>query len=73
MSSRLGPSISFIDNEIDRIVSQIKIKDSSVNIQEIAQYIKDYYSQKYSLSINIPTKYEFIDLFCGAGGLSIGL
>ena len=73
MSSRLGPSISFVDNEIDRIVSQIKIKDSSVNIQEIAQYIKDYYSQKYSLSINIPTKYEFIDLFCGAGGLSIGL
>ena len=68
-----NPNISFISDEIDRVISRVTIKDSSVDITEIGRYIKNYYIQKYSVPSSVPNKYQFIDLFCGAGGLSVGL
>lgn len=51
----------------------IKIIDSSVDKDEIHLQLLNYYISKFRNPDLVEFQYDFIDLFCGAGGLSVGL
>lgn len=66
-------SVAFISYQLDRLFSKIKIIDNSINKDALHQQILDYYSQKAEKISSTNANFDFIDLFCGAGGLSVGL
>ena len=63
----------FISEQLESIFSKIKITDGSLDTKRIHQQLMDYYAQKFGRADSQAFKYDFIDLFCGAGGLSVGL
>ncbi len=65
--------IIFITEELNKALSKIKVIDNSINIENIKEELIKYYGDKCSRDMDRQFNYEFIDLFCGAGGLSVGL
>ncbi len=74
--NRLGQlevDLTFLMEQIENTFSKIKIIDTSLDKNEIRTQIEAYYREKFARIDNNTFQYDFIDLFCGAGGLSIGL
>lgn len=65
--------LSFIREQLSSIFSKIKITDQSLDTELVVRQLLSYYTEKYSSKSYQEGKYDFIDLFCGAGGLSVGL
>lgn len=63
----------FIADQLDSMFSKIKIIDDSVDKEGLHRQLLDYYRVKFGDPDLADFQYEFIDLFCGAGGLSVGL
>lgn len=68
-----GYNMEFISEQLEKAISKIKIIDDSVDMEKIKKSLLHYYSEKFEKWNNGYFEYDFIDLFCGAGGLSIGL
>ena len=49
------------------------IVDNSLDKRIIRDLVTDYFVQKFYREEKLQYNYDFIDLFCGAGGLSVGL
>lgn len=64
---------TFIVDQLNNVFSKIKIIDNSVDKDEIQRQLIKYYQTKFSNLDLADFHYDFIDLFCGAGGLSVGL
>ena len=58
-------------------LKKIHIVDNSINDSFFKKDIKDifikYFEKEYKYFEKCKNKYNFVDLFCGAGGLSLGL
>lgn len=59
--------------QIQAAFSKIKIIDASQDKDKVEKQILQYFKKKFVTELNAEFDYEFIDLFCGAGGLSAGL
>jgi DNA (cytosine-5)-methyltransferase 1 len=66
-------NMDFIRMKINEIIVKTRIQDSSLDKQKLGQELVDYYIQKFQSFTSNHFQYDFIDLFCGAGGLSVGL
>jgi len=64
---------SFIIEQLNKLFVKIKIIDSSLDKYEIQHQLIYYYRKKYDNLNHTDFQYDFIDLFCGAGGLSVGM
>ena len=64
---------SYQKSQIETTLSKIKIIDGSIDKEQIKKQIIDYYETKNKTFLVNEYKCDFIDLFCGAGGLSVGL
>lgn len=64
---------SFYKEQIDKSFSRITLVDDSMNLMQTKVEIEKYYEKKYADYNSDGFSYDFIDLFCGAGGLSTGL
>lgn len=65
--------MTFIRNQISSVIAKLKIMDASVDKMQLEKELINYYESKYNAFKSDHFQYDFIDLFCGAGGLSIGL
>lgn len=65
--------MEFIHEQIAKVLAKIKICDDSVNKDELEKKTVRYYTGKFDSFTAEHFQYDFIDLFCGAGGLSVGL
>lgn len=65
--------MEFIHEQIRKIIYKTKIQDGSANKEQLGKSLIDYYTKKYKAFTAEHFQYDFIDLFCGAGGLSVGL
>ena len=64
---------SYIREQIKKVFSKLKIVDESIDKEKVEKDLLEYYETKFA-EFNPPQfQYDFIDLFCGAGGLSVGL
>lgn len=63
----------YIEKQLQQSFSKIKVIDGSIDLDQVKQQMITYYREKYSDLNNLHFQYDFIDLFCGAGGLSVGL
>ena len=69
-----GLNMSFIEEQVHVAFDKLKITDNTKEISEQKELIKEYYRKKASTEPDTTKKhYEFVDLFCGAGGLSSGI
>lgn len=68
-----GYNMEFISEQLQKTISKIKIIDGSIDLEAIKKGLLDYYAEKFEKWNNGYFEYDFIDLFCGAGGLSVGL
>lgn len=64
---------TFIVNQLNDAFSKIRIIDGLVDKDEIQRQLLEYYRAKFGNTSDANFHYDFIDLFCGAGGLSVGL
>jgi len=64
---------TFIVDQLNSFFAKIKITDKSIDKDEIQRQLIDYYQAKFGNPDLADFQYDFIDLFCGAGGLSVGL
>lgn len=65
--------MSFIRGQINKVLAKTKIQDSFVDKEKIEREIIQYYDEKFHAFTPEHFQFDFIDLFCGAGGLSVGL
>lgn len=65
--------MDFIQEQIKRVCSKTKIYDASIDKDKAAQELINYYTEKFGNFTEEHFQFDFIDLFCGAGGLSVGL
>lgn len=63
----------FYIEQIKASFAKIRITDNSLNKDQLEKEIIQYYKAKFENEIASNHEYDFIDLFCGAGGLSSGL
>lgn len=64
---------TFLINQLNSSFSNIKILDQSIDKDAVQRQVVEYYRSKFSSLPAGGYLYPFIDLFCGAGGLSVGL
>ena len=64
---------AFIVEQLNSFFAKIKILDMSVDKNEVQHQLINYYQAKFGNLDLADFQYDFIDLFCGAGGLSVGL
>lgn len=70
----IGHDTSFIEKQLDIAFDRVKISDNSQEPSSQKESLKKYYLKKASAKKDISKKhYTFVDLFCGAGGLSSGI
>ena len=65
--------MNFIREQIKKVLAKTKMQDSFVDKEKIEHEIIQYYNDKFNAFTPEHFQFDFIDLFCGAGGLSIGL
>lgn len=65
--------IDFIHEQIKKVLAKTKIYDASVDKDKLEQELIQYYTDKFEAFTPEHFQFDFIDLFCGAGGLSVGL
>ena len=65
--------VAFIVEQLKSYFERIRIIDKSINKDEIQCQLINYYQAKFCSPDLTDFRYDFIDLFCGAGGLSVGL
>ena len=65
--------MDFIREQIKKVLAKTKIQDFSVDKEKIEHEIIQYYNDKFNAFTPEHFQFDFIDLFCGAGGLSVGL
>lgn len=65
--------LTYIEKQLESAFSKIKIVDKSIDKGKIKKQLLDYYQKKYCDLQDEAFQYDFIDLFCGAGGLSVGM
>lgn len=63
----------FYKTQIHDSFKKLKIVDNSINKNKMEIEILDYFRAKFEAEISAGYNYDFIDLFCGAGGLSTGI
>ncbi len=76
MLSQSNPTVldeSFIIDKLKEYFEKIRITDGSIDKDALLKELIEYYHKKFSQPEYSHAEYEFIDLFCGAGGLSVGL
>lgn len=66
-------NLDFLHEQLLLAMKKIKISDGSIDKDTVLREITAYYERKFSSLTNDAFSYDFIDLFCGAGSLSIGL
>ena len=66
-------NLSYIEEQLESAFSKIKIVDKSIDKNKVKKQLSEYYQKKYCDLQDEAFQYDFIDLFCGAGGLSVGL
>lgn len=66
-------NMDFIREQILATVQKIKVLDDSLDKDKVSRNLIKYYEKKFSSMGDDTFSYDFIDLFCGAGGLSVGL
>lgn len=71
-SNASGWDTSFVLKQLKDSFSKLKISDNSIDKAAIEAQITEYFMEKFQSLITYDWKYDFIDLFCGAGGLSVG-
>ena len=64
---------SYIANSLNEYFEKIKISGQSIDKEVLKRRLTAYYSDKFNNHFFYDKSYEFIDLFCSAGGLSVGL
>ena len=64
---------NYIEQQLQQGVSKIKLLDGSIDLEATKQQLIAYYTEKYKDLNQLHFQYDFVDLFCGAGGLSVGL
>ncbi|WP_435890111.1 DNA cytosine methyltransferase [Allofournierella massiliensis] len=64
--------MTFIREQLDKAFARIKILDNSIDVEKIKKDLLSYYTEKFS-KLEESFEFDFIDLFSGAGGLSVGL
>ena len=62
-----------ISKQIDAVTKKISVSDNSLDVNKAGKALKKYYEKKYEDFQSDEFEFDFIDLFCGAGGLSTGL
>ena len=72
-NSKKAYNLSYIEEQLEAAFSKIKIVDKSIDKNKVKKQLVDYYKKKYCDFQDEAFQYDFIDLFCGAGGLSVGL
>ena len=65
--------MEFIHEQIANVLAKIKISDDSVDKDDLEKKVVRYYTDKFNSFTAEHFQHDFIDLFCGAGGLSVGL
>jgi len=65
--------VSQIKNEFNKINFTDNVFDKEGHREKIINYFKDRLEKEINSSSKDQGKFKFIDLFCGAGGLSVGL
>jgi len=65
--------VPYIKKELEQIAKRTKIVDNSLDSANACADALNYYEKKYEDLTAFSFEYDFIDLFCGAGGLSAGL
>ena len=65
--------MDFVHEQLRTSFAKITISDGSLDLASLEKKMMRYYDAKFQVIENSSSQYEFIDLFCGAGGLSIGL
>lgn len=68
-----GNDMTFILDQLDKYFAKIKINDNSIDKAQAKEQLEKYYIDKFSAWSDGHFQFDFIDLFCGAGGLSVGL
>jgi len=71
--NRAANDLQFMLEQLAAVFSKVKVVDDSLDIELIHQQLKEYYTTKFSSPDFGKFDFDFIDLFCGAGGLSVGL
>ena len=73
----LYKSNNWREDYLNSQLNKIKIVDNSIDRVKLKKEIHDFFEIKlkkeFNEYLNLEKKYEFIDLFSGAGGLSLGL
>ena len=72
-NSKKTYNLSYIEEQLESAFSKIKIVDKSIDKNKVKKQLFEYYQKKYCDLPGEAFQYDFIDLFCGAGGLSVGL
>ena len=67
-NSKKPYNLSYIDEQLESAFSKIKIVDKSLDKIKVKRQLSDYYQKKYCNLQDESFQYDFIDLFCGAGG-----
>lgn len=65
--------MGFIHEQVKKVLSKTKINDDSVDRGRLERELVQYYDDKFESFTPEHFQVDFIDLFCGAGGLSVGL
>ena len=63
----------FVDTYLDGVFHNIRIVDESIDKNAVRDQVARYFTAKFYEEEHRQFSYDFIDLFCGAGGLSVGL
>ena len=73
MAKPINNEEGFVTQQLTHLFNKIHVIDDSIDLESIHKQIVQYYNEKFSSDSFLNFEYDFIDLFCGAGGLSVGL
>ena len=65
--------LSFIKQQVSAVSQKANVTDKSVDSEDARERLLKYYKLKFDSYDLEKFEFDFIDLFCGAGGLSVGL
>ena len=65
--------LSFIKQQVSAVSKKANVTDKSIDSENVKERLLKYYELKFDSYDLDKFEYDFIDLFCGAGGLSVGL